>query len=279
MNPIAPTAQRGQRRRSISVHGFTLIELLVVIAVVAILIAMLLPTLGRAREVTHTVICKSNLRQIGVATYAYAADNEDRIPQDPPPSQADATNTLLGGLTRLGYGVDGANHPKISSQTPGVAEETYGLPATFYRFGYITSGNDVYVCPAQDRVVMDSSSSTTPTWNMADWGNTYRVTGFRLYQDDTLTDLAREEASLGDFGIPWVEENWSSWPGVANDYTSTAGGISWSIRDSLIPHRQAGLPTVTPLYIITSGARTTFRISGVNYLRFDGSAQTRITPF
>jgi len=61
-------------RWSVSKQGFTPIELLVVIAIIAILGALLLPTLSRAKTQACSVKCKSNLRQIGVATAAYVTD-------------------------------------------------------------------------------------------------------------------------------------------------------------------------------------------------------------
>jgi prepilin-type N-terminal cleavage/methylation domain-containing protein len=56
------------------VFGFTLIELLVVISIIALLIAILLPVLTKAREAGKTVICLSNLRQIGMAATTYVVD-------------------------------------------------------------------------------------------------------------------------------------------------------------------------------------------------------------
>jgi len=60
--------------------GFTLIELLVVIAVIALLMAILLPVLGRVRKQARTVVCQSNLRQWGIALHTYAAENDGKLP-------------------------------------------------------------------------------------------------------------------------------------------------------------------------------------------------------
>src|SRR4051794_13616229 len=60
--------------------AFTLVELLVVIGIIAGLIAILLPALARAREAARTVACASNIRQIGVATLAYANRNQGDLP-------------------------------------------------------------------------------------------------------------------------------------------------------------------------------------------------------
>jgi prepilin-type N-terminal cleavage/methylation domain-containing protein len=90
--------------------GFTLIELLVVIAIMALLLAILSPTLSEARNHARRAACASNLHQVGVAIHLYAQDFDDTIPFGPAGRPVTGSNfyTVIGNVTSLLSLEDGA---------------------------------------------------------------------------------------------------------------------------------------------------------------------------
>jgi len=139
--PDPSAAPQDDRRTGTSnSDGFTLIELLVVIAVIALLMAILLPVLGRVREHARAVVCRSNLRQWGQILAMYTVENEGRLPVGGIPA---SVWLLRGALASEGQNEPGTPALHQGAYTEGIRccpaalkEPRYMWPGSFiFRFG------------------------------------------------------------------------------------------------------------------------------------------------
>lgn len=154
-------------------YGFTLIELLVVVAIIVVLVAILLPSLGVARDQAKTVKCLANVRSLATGFHAYAAENNDQLPH----MQLNNSKWFYNVLGESGCVPKGTG-PENSTPEPNMI------------YGYYTG---VWQCPAVVREEMNHNSWTDPTG----WGGGYGVLeqGLILYPPDYTNTSARNNGS------------------------------------------------------------------------------------
>jgi prepilin-type N-terminal cleavage/methylation domain-containing protein len=80
MRTFSTVCTSSDKERLMKRRAFTLVELLVVVAIIALLLSILLPALGRAKALARKTVCASQLRSVGLATVMYGTDNRDRLP-------------------------------------------------------------------------------------------------------------------------------------------------------------------------------------------------------
>jgi prepilin-type N-terminal cleavage/methylation domain-containing protein/prepilin-type processing-associated H-X9-DG protein len=103
-----PAMRTWNVRNVTNVRGFTLVELLVVIGIIALLIAILLPALNKAREAGNRTACLANLRTLGQSMLMYAETYRDKLPNSNAPSSLNNSLDALVGLNR-----DFVRSPKV----------------------------------------------------------------------------------------------------------------------------------------------------------------------
>lgn len=134
-------------------RGFTLIELLVTISIIALLIAILLPALSRARVTVRIAVCASNLRQMAIGLTTYANDFNDYLP-----ARRDSDDP---NVPPLAWGVHLTDINVLTKYSPTPSHFQSG----FYQSGYVTAP-ETYFCPSNVPGFTSHTYAEDPAWDI-----------------------------------------------------------------------------------------------------------------
>jgi prepilin-type N-terminal cleavage/methylation domain-containing protein/prepilin-type processing-associated H-X9-DG protein len=140
----------GQVQAPMGRAGFTLIELLVVIAVIAVLVSLLLPALGQARQTGRQVVCQNNLRQGAVAISGYASDHKEMIVGGATTSGADALKGVFNGVAVQTWDFIGPLASGMGAAGPGEGQTNPDESTRAARFAWYREALKIFRCPSNN---------------------------------------------------------------------------------------------------------------------------------
>jgi prepilin-type N-terminal cleavage/methylation domain-containing protein/prepilin-type processing-associated H-X9-DG protein len=174
MRHIRPVELSGQRPLASGVvaseRGFTLIELLVVIAIIAILAALLLPALSRAKSRAWTIACLNNMKQLEICWHAYALDYNDLV----------VPNNSVNGISP-----NGASGSIAAGVSWCLADPTEDNVRNGMLFEYNRSLG-IYRCPADHSTLGDPSGATPGPPRARSFNLSMSVNGYPEYDSFIL---------------------------------------------------------------------------------------------